>query len=201
MIRINLLPFRAAKRKEDVRRQISVFLLSIVFVLSLMGYAYFNLSGRLNRLNDEKAHKTGEMQQFAHVNKQIHEIKEKLEMVRSRLGVIEELELQKQGPVRLLDDIAQAVPPQRLWLDSLQENSGLCTLSGTAKDHETIAAFMTNLEKANTIVFVDLESAQLKSFAQYDKDLVGFTVGCKTYAFKEPPPPDAASGKKPPQRR
>ena len=33
MIRINLLPFRAARKKENVRRQVSVFLLSLVLVV------------------------------------------------------------------------------------------------------------------------------------------------------------------------
>ena len=35
MIRINLLPFRAARRKENIRRQVSVFLLMIIFALTV----------------------------------------------------------------------------------------------------------------------------------------------------------------------
>ena len=41
MIRINLLPFRAARKKENVRRQVSVFLLS--FVLIIIGVFYYNM--------------------------------------------------------------------------------------------------------------------------------------------------------------
>ena len=39
MIRINLLPFRAARKKENVRRQISLFLLSLAFLLVVSGSA------------------------------------------------------------------------------------------------------------------------------------------------------------------
>lgn len=201
MIRINLLPFRVAKRKEDIRRQVSIFLLSIVFVLALMSYVYFNLTARVSRLEEEKIARTAEMQQFTDVNKQLTEIKSNLKKVQNRLQVINELEDQKTGPVRLLDELARAVPRERLWLDSLQENAGVLTLTGTAKDHETVAQFMTNLEEGNYIVFVDLESAQLKTFPQHQVDLVGFTLGCRTYAFKEPEPQDQAPGAKGRTRR
>ena len=33
MIRINLLPFRSTRQKENIRRQLSVFLLSIILTL------------------------------------------------------------------------------------------------------------------------------------------------------------------------
>ena len=41
MIRINLLPFRAARKKENVRRQISIFLLS--FALIIIAVVYWNI--------------------------------------------------------------------------------------------------------------------------------------------------------------
>jgi type IV pilus assembly protein PilN len=37
MIRINLLPFRAARKKENIRRQLSIYVLSVVCLLLLMG--------------------------------------------------------------------------------------------------------------------------------------------------------------------
>jgi len=42
MIRINLLPFRAARKKENIRRQISVFVLSVVCLALLMGFVFLN---------------------------------------------------------------------------------------------------------------------------------------------------------------
>jgi type IV pilus assembly protein PilN len=42
MIRINLLPFRKARKKENVRQQISVFFLALVFLT--LGLSYFAIS-------------------------------------------------------------------------------------------------------------------------------------------------------------
>ncbi|WP_028320535.1 PilN domain-containing protein [Desulfatiglans anilini] len=185
MIRINLLPFRDARKREDVRRQISIFVLLIMLVISLMGSIYCDLVNRLDRLKDEKNRKTAEVQKTSEVNRRLQELRRSLEIVKNRLAVIEQLELQQVKPVQWLNDIARSVPAQRLWLDLLQENGGFLTLRGTARDHESVAAFMTNLEKTNTIVSVDLESAHLKNFSLYQADLVDFTVGCRTSAFKQ----------------
>ena len=38
MIRINLFPFRAARIKENIRRQVTIYLLSTVFLILAMSY-------------------------------------------------------------------------------------------------------------------------------------------------------------------
>ena len=43
MIRINLLPFRAARKKENIRRQVSIFLLSLAFLLIILFYYNWSL--------------------------------------------------------------------------------------------------------------------------------------------------------------
>ena len=51
MIRINLLPFRAARKKENIRRQVSIFFLFFGFVLAaLLYFNYVYLNGRLTKL-------------------------------------------------------------------------------------------------------------------------------------------------------
>ncbi len=44
MIKINLLPFRKARRRENVRRQVNVYFLCLLFLFSLMGYFHFDLN-------------------------------------------------------------------------------------------------------------------------------------------------------------
>ena len=42
MIRINLLPFRSARKKENIRRQLSIFLLSLILaVVAIFGVNFF----------------------------------------------------------------------------------------------------------------------------------------------------------------
>ncbi|MGW8181592.1 MAG: PilN domain-containing protein, partial [bacterium] len=165
MIRINLLPFRAARKKENIRRQVSIFGLTVLFMLTLMGYFLYDLSGTLSSLKAEQLQKQKELAAFAETNKRLAELKKKTAEMRGKLEVIRELERRKSGPVQLLDEIAMAVPKDKLWLRSLREKSGVLVLDGTAMDNETVALFMTNLEKSPRISTVDLKSAKLKTLS------------------------------------
>ena len=53
MIRINLLPFRAARRRENIRRQISIFLLSFVFTSIALFYYHMQLNLQLEELKTQ----------------------------------------------------------------------------------------------------------------------------------------------------
>ena len=190
MIRINLLPFRAARKKENIRRQISVFALSVVCLALLMGFVFLNLSRTVAALEADMSSKKKELATYAETTKKIQELKKKIAEVRAKLNVIKELESKKTGPVLLLDELSMAVPKEKLWLTALDEKKGILTLKGTAMDNDTVALFMTNLENAKHVVSVDLQTAQLKSLPKYKLNVVDFVLTCKTYAYKEKAKPE-----------
>jgi type IV pilus assembly protein PilN len=185
MIRINLLPFRAARKKENIRKQISIYILSIVCLALLMGYLFLDLNRRISALEAERAAKKRELATYAATTKRIKEIKEKISEITAKLDVIKDLEKKKTGPVLLLDELAMAVPKEKLWLASLTESKGMLTLTGTAMDNDTVALFMTNLEKADHVVSVDLDSTKLKAMPKYKLNVTDFILKCKTYSYKE----------------
>ena len=179
MIRINLLPFRAARKKENVRRQISIYALSVVFLFVVMAYFYMSLNSQLKTLQAEKSRKVQELATYAHTTKRINEVKKRVKEIRSQLVIIRGLEKNKTGPVELLDEIARAVPKGKLWLNSLQQRGETLNLIGTATDNDTVALFMTNLEKAKQIISVDLRSSQTKKLTQPEIDVSDFSLICK----------------------
>ncbi len=185
MIRINLLPFREARKKENIRRQISIYLLSVGLLLCLMVLGYLQLHSTAAALKAEKHKKTRELERYKDTNKRLAEIKKKISEIKTKLEVIRGLEKNKMGPVRLLDEVATAVPRDKLWLRSLVEKKGRLTLEGTAMDNETVALFMNNLEASPHIKRVDLKSTRLRVLKQYKLNLMDFAIDCKTYAFKE----------------
>ncbi|TET83688.1 MAG: hypothetical protein E3J46_11915 [Desulfobacteraceae bacterium] len=190
MIRINLLPFRAARKKENIRRQISVFALSFVCLALLMGFVFLNLSRTVAALEADMSSKKKELATYAETTKKIQELKKKIAEVRAKLNVIKELESKKTGPVLLLDELSMAVPKEKLWLTDLSEKKGILTLKGTAMDNDTVALFMTNLENAKHVVSVDLQTAKLKNLPKYKLNVVDFVLTCKTYAYKEKAKPE-----------
>ena len=192
MIRINLLPFRAARKKENIRRQLMVYGLSVVLLLSIMGYTLFYLTSTLSGLKEDEKRIQDELKTYEQTIKRIAELEKKIKEIRAKLDVIRELERNKTGPVHLLDEIALAVPKEKLWLSSMKEARGNLTLTGTAMDNETVALFMTNLEQSDYISGVDLQTAKLRIIPDYKLNVADFILECKTYAYKEKAAPPTA---------
>jgi len=185
MIRINLLPFRAARKKENIRRQISIYVLSVAFLSMVMIYFFVQLNSTLKGLKADEQRLQAEIKKYEVTIRRIAELEKKIKEIKAKLDVIRELERNKTGPVHLLDEIAMAVPKEKLWITSLKESMGMLTLTGTAMDNETVALFMTNLEKSEYISAVELQSAKLRTLPEYKLNVSDFALECKTYAFKE----------------
>ncbi len=158
MIRINLLPFRKAKRLENLRMQISVFVLSVVLVGIVVGSSYMTKSGELEDIKKENTRLNKELQSYAAMLNKIKTLKSKRKDLQAKLDVIRGLEAQKAGPVQLFDEICLAVPEGKVFLKSLGETGTSVRMAGEAIDYDTVAQFMTNLEKTKTLDKVVLGS-------------------------------------------
>ena len=187
MIRINLLPFRVARRKENIRKQISIYFLSVILLATAMGYFFLNLNNKLRILDSDRARKNEKLITYSEINKKTIKLKKKIKEIRTKVEVIEELKRNKIRPVRLLDEIAMAVPKNKLWLRSLDEKEGILTLIGSAMDNDTVALFMTNLKDSQYIVLVDLKSTKLRTVSEYKVNVTDFVLTCKTYSCKKIP--------------
>lgn len=187
MIRINLLPFRAARKQENIRRQVSVYFLSVVCLLTLMFYLYLSLGSELNRLKGEEKQLKSEMAAYAKVTQEMARIKKRTKEIQDKFNVIKGLEKQRSGPVRLLEEIAASVPIDRLWLSAVEEKGGNLTLRGSAMDNDTVALFMTNLEKKKQITSVDLKTTKLQNFPEHKLNAASFVLACKTVFHKDKP--------------
>jgi len=195
MIRINLLPYRAARKHENIRRQVSTYFLSVFCLLTLMIYSYMNLNNELVKLKGEETQLRKEMASYAKVTREIARIKSRTKEIQDKFNVIMNLEKQRSGPVRFLEEIAISVPIDRLWLTAISEKRGNLTLKGNAMDHDTVALFMTNLEKTKQITSVDLETIKLQNFPKYKLNTASFVLACKTVFQQDKPEAKPKKGK------
>ena len=121
MIKINLLPFRAARTKENIRRQVSIYFLSLVMVTALLVYYNIKLSGQVNTLTSEVENITAEVVSFEEKADKVDAIKAKLAILQKKNNVIETLEMNRYEPVKLLDYMTKAVVVDRMWFTKLSE--------------------------------------------------------------------------------
>ena len=182
MIRINLLPFRAARKRENIRRQVTISALIVVFSIVLMIYILVERNTKLSALKDNQNDKKVELAKFQKDLKEIKDLERQTKEIETKLNVIKDLEKGKTGPVRLLDELSQAVPRGQLFFKSLKERGGSLSLSGTAMDNETVALFMDNLKNSEHITSVELQGVTLRDLTRYRLRVSDFSLDCKTYA-------------------
>ncbi len=75
MIKINLLPFRTARKKENVRRQLSILFFSLFLVFILLVYYNMKLSGQVKEIKSKVEKTKTEIAKYELINKEINEIK------------------------------------------------------------------------------------------------------------------------------
>ena len=120
MIRVNLLPFRAARKKDNVKRQVSIYFFLLILAFVGLIFFNFNLGSKTEQLSNRITVTEKELNTYKEINKEIDEIKKKLETLKAKTGVIEQLEAGRREPVVMLDSMTELIVPQRMWFTSLK---------------------------------------------------------------------------------
>jgi type IV pilus assembly protein PilN len=186
MIRINLLPVRALKKKESMRQTISILALSLGLVVLVILFFHLSLANKINQVETQIASYNEEIRKLKIDTKDVEKFKAERDDLQRRLNVIYTLQRAKTGPVRVLDDLVTAVP-DKLWLTAVREKGGKMEIKGMALDNPTIAKFMTNLEKSGVVKNVELVVSQ-----QVEKRIVKlkeFTLTCQVQYGSSPSGP------------
>ena len=184
MIRINLLPFRAARKKENIRRQVSIFMLSLVFLLIIFFYYNFSLSNKVDSLNANIKNTKTELAKYNKINDEISQIKKKLDNLKKKMAVMKTLEANRFEPTRLLDVMTQAVVPKRMWFTNLESRGDKVNIEGIALDNKTVADFMVRLEECGLFKEVNLKT--LKRTKTQSANLKSFAISCEKKPLIEP---------------
>jgi type IV pilus assembly protein PilN len=194
MIRINLLPYRAAQKKENIRRQISIFVLAVIMVVGTLVYYNISLNNDIDALNTQIKNTKSMLARLEKQAKKVDEIKKAFNTLKQKTDVIKNLETNRKIAVQLLDNMTTLVaeevsasqsetsadsdskPVKRLWFTNFQENKDKINLQGIALDNKTIADFMSRLEASNLFMNVNLKT--IKQQKVNELNLKNFEIIC-----------------------
>lgn len=199
MLRINLIPVRQLKKRAKARNQILGCCVALASLVVLCGFIGFVQSQRIAAVEKTIADLTKEKNSYAPQLAKIAEnTKLKEELIRKN-KIIDTLKSESSLTVRVLDEVANKVDNDRLWLDSLTEQSTSLKLTGIALDNESLAQFMDNLKQSPFIREVELADSMQKILA--GRDLKSFTLNCVVgvQGAEPPPAPAAANPAAPPK--
>ena len=145
MMRINLLPHRAEKRRARQVQFIALSVISIVLGGLLVGFVQVAIS---TQISYQERRNTYLKQETAILDKQIAEIKKLREQTQSllaRKNVVESLQSTRSDVVHLLDQMLRILP-DGVYLKSLKQAGNRIDLVGLSQSNARISTLMRAIE-------------------------------------------------------
>ncbi len=176
MIRINLLPYRAARTKENVRNQVSVFILGMILLLVILVMGQGFLSARTNSMVNKLDGLQKEVTKYEATAKKVEEYKAGLQKLQQQIEIVGQLEAKREVPPVLLAKIADVVVTGRMQFKRLMVNDQNVAIDGVTLDNETVAEFMTRLERTGLFANVALTSS--RQIIELDVEVKEFKLVC-----------------------
>ena len=164
MIRINLLPVRAAKKKESALQQLAIFGASFGVVLAIILIMFFVKLGQISGTKDDIAAANVKIAELKTRIGKLDELKKLKDEVKKKLDVLAELRKNKSGPAKRLATLSDSTPDQ-LWLQSYKEAGDSIKIAGFAMNEELIAQYIRALEASTDYERVDLVVSEQKDIA------------------------------------
>ncbi len=145
MIRINLLPHRAEKRRARQVQFAALSLISVVLGVFLVGFVHIVISTQISYQERRNEYLR---QETAVLDKQIAEIKKLREQTQSLLArktVVENLQSTRSDVVHLFDQMLRILP-EGVYLKTLRQAGNRINLVGYAQSNARISTLMRAVE-------------------------------------------------------
>ena len=162
MIHINLLPVRAAKKREFGRQQLILF--GLILVGALLGnYTWWK--AEKDSLNALEARIGSTRNEIAQLEKTIGEVKsitQDKKALEDKLKILDALKKGRTGPVKVMDELATIIP-NKAWMIEYSEQSGSVVMRGFAVTYEDLSAFAQKLKTSKYFGNVTIKKASQKN--------------------------------------
>lgn len=165
MANINLLPWRADRRKQREREFYMMLLGTAVAAAAILLVAILWMGQLIDNQNSRNAYLQGEIK---NLDKQIEEIKE-LDKQRSALltrkEIIEQLQSNRSQMVHLFDEMVKTIP-DGARVATMKQVGDILTLEGVAESNSRVASYMRNINVSPWMGRSDLKKIENKANAK-----------------------------------
>ncbi len=161
MARINLLPWRAERRKARLQEFYALLGVAALAAVLLSGLIVLYYNGQVEGQNGRNAYL---QKQITDVDAQIlliADLDKKKARLLKRKEVIEQLQSSRSQMVHLFDELVRTIP-DGLRLDNIQQNGDQLTLMGFAQSNARVSMYMRNLQASGWMTKPDLKVIEAK---------------------------------------
>lgn len=162
MARINLLPWRAERRKQRQKEFGAMVALGALagLVLWFLVNAYYN--NQIDGQNERNAYLQDQITQVDAKIKQIEDLDKQKSRLLARKEVIEQLQANRSQMVHLFDSLVRTIP-DGVVLTSIKQEGEKLTLEGLSQSNARVSTYMRNLEGSGWMTKPELSVIEAKS--------------------------------------
>ncbi|MGE5115778.1 MAG: PilN domain-containing protein [Betaproteobacteria bacterium] len=143
MILINLLPHRQEKRQ---RRKVAFFAglgVAAVAGLAIVGIWYLVLQQLIDNQQQRNRFLSTEIAKLEEQIKDIATLKAEIEALKARQKAVEDLQTDRNVPVRLLNELVKQTP-EGVYLTSVKQTGKVVAVTGVAQTNERVSEMLRN---------------------------------------------------------
>lgn len=203
MIKINLLPdSRPVKKKKGVTALGGAGRLNMILLGAAIGVAalvilvqWWLLTSQIKDLDEKIRRDQLEVARLESVLREVKDFEGKKARLQKKVDLINQLRVNQKGPVRLMDEVSNALP-DLVWLEKMEYKGSTIGLEGKALNPPAIGNFIENLRKVKAFqepTLQDMTACSAGAANLYCFRL-NFTFSALDRTQGEAPPAPAAPG-------
>ena len=148
MTRINLLPWREARRAKQQRDFISMLVGAAVIAVAGVFAAHLYVAQLIDHQQARNQYLQNEIDQLKKAEQEIKLLDDTKAKLLSRLEIIQNLQRSRPVMVKIFDALARQVP-QDVYLANFKSEGNRMTMTGTARSDLIISQFLRELERSD----------------------------------------------------
>ncbi|RZI82108.1 MAG: fimbrial assembly protein [Rubrivivax sp.] len=169
MILINLLPHREEKRKLRKQAFFVGLGLSVVAGAVVVAMAYAVQQQMISQQQQRNEFLTSEIHKLEDDIKDVSGLKAEIESLKARQKAVEDLQIDRNMPVHLLNELVRQTP-EGIYLKTIKQDGQTVMVSGVAQTNERVSEFLRNTAyKSEWLEKPELQ--EIKASAQQTKDV------------------------------
>jgi type IV pilus assembly protein PilN len=161
MAKINLLPWRAERRKQRQKEFLLLIGMSAAFAVLIAFGAVQYFDALITNQNARNALLQTEIAALESKIKEIEGLERQRDALLARKQVIEQLQGNRSQMVHLFDELVRTIP-EGVRLNSIKQTGELLTMEGVAQSNARVSSYMRNLERSAWMTKPDLGTIEAK---------------------------------------
>lgn len=189
--RINLIPWRELRRREQDRQLLSASVGTWILMGLIVFYAQWHMADQIQHQKDRNTFVKSEISKLEKQIAEIEELKKQREALLARMEIIQQLQRDRTQIVHVFDDLVRKLP-KGVYFTQLEKRGQGITVKGVAQSNARVSALMQNLDSSEWFTNPNLDIINVA--AQGGSRRSSFTLKVTQQTKGEQPQTTASQG-------